>query len=78
MQFEPTTCFVIDQCNEISTSKGTSQLDLSDQKEDLDPPNLLPVQFRDHWIAIPKDFRNQELKDYFSFSGEGRQSREDS
>lgn len=53
-------------------------MDLPDQKEDLDPPNLLPVQFRDHWIAIPKNFRYQELKDYFSFSGEGRQSREDS
>ena len=34
-------------------------MDEPDLTDDLDSRNLLPVQFRDNWIAIPKDFPYQ-------------------
>jgi len=59
MQFAVPTSLPIDRCIELSTLEGTAQMGEPDLQDDPDPRMLLPVQFRDNWIAIPKDFPYQ-------------------
>lgn len=59
MQFVVVKSRPIGRCIEFSTLEGSVQMDRPDNQEELDPRLLLPVQFRDNWIAIPKDFPYQ-------------------